>query len=150
MAEIYYIPEDKMNRFEGLTAETETPRMETGVTWVTLFASTGTLVCCALPIVLGTFGMGATVAALTSSAPFLIVLSQHKVWVFAGAAMMLALSGWMMYRPGRSCPVDPELGVLCDRTQVWNRRIYWTSVILWGVGFFAAFLVLPLRIWLGL
>lgn len=139
-----------MNPLESQIAEPGTPRVETGATWVTFFASTGTLVCCALPIILVTFGMGATVAALTSSAPFLIILSQHKVWVFAGSATMLALSGWMMYRPGRACPVDPELGALCDRTQVWNRRIYWTSVILWGVGFIAAFLALPLRIRLGL
>jgi len=138
------------NLLENPVAEPGTGRMETGATWVTLLASTGTLVCCALPIILVTFGMGATVAALTSTAPFLIILSQHKVWVFAGSAMMLALSGWMMYRPGRSCPVDPELGAQCDRTQVWNRRIYWASVALWGVGFFAAFLALPLRIWLDL
>ena len=139
-----------MNPLESPIAEPGTLRMETGAIWVALFASTGTLVCCALPIILVTLGMGATVAALTSTAPFLIILSQHKVWVFAGSAMMLALSGWMMYRPGRSCPVDPELGAQCDRTQVWNRRIYWTSVALWGVGFFAAFLALPLRIWLDL
>ncbi len=96
--------------FEGVFERFPTVRfgfLETGATWVTLLASTGTLVCCALPIILVTFGMGATVAALTSTAPFLIILSQHKVWVFAGSAMMLALSGWMMYRPGRSCPVDP-------------------------------------------
>jgi hypothetical protein len=33
---------------------------EGGVTWLTLFASTGILVCCALPIMLVTLGMGAT------------------------------------------------------------------------------------------
>jgi len=139
-----------MSRIEQTTLESGIPRLETGATWVTLFASTGTLVCCALPIILVTLGMGASVAAPTSSIPFLITLSQHKEWVFAGSAALLGLSGWLMYRPGRSCPVDPELGALCDRTQVWNRRIYWTSVILWGVGFFAAFLALPLRIWLDI
>lgn len=139
-----------MNLLESPIAEPGTPHLETGTTWVTLFASTGTLVCCALPIILVTFGMGATVAALTRSIPFLITLSQHKVWVFAGSAVMLALCGWMIYRPGRSCPLDLELGALCDSTRVWNRRIYWTSVVLWGLGFFAAFLALPLRIWLGI
>lgn len=97
-----------------------------------------------------TLGMGASVAALTSSVPFLIVLSQHKVWVFMVSAVMLALAGWMMYRPGRACPVDPQQAALCNKTQVWNSRIYWTSVVLWAVGFFAAFLALPLRIWLNL
>lgn len=121
---------------------------ENSIPWLTLFASTGTLLCCALPIVLVTLGLGAAVVSLTSAFPFLITLSQHKVWVFAFSGIMLGLSGWLMYRSGRRCPTDPALGGLCNRTQVWNRRIYWISVAIWGIGFFAAYVALPLRIWL--
>jgi len=119
-----------------------------GITWLGLFASTGTLICCALPIILVTLGLGATVAALTSAFPFLITLSQHKIWVFIFSGVVLGMSGWLLYRPGRSCPTDPELGALCDKTSVWNRRIYWASLTIWIIGFFAAYIVLPLRIWL--
>jgi mercuric ion transport protein len=118
---------------------------QTGLSWLTLFASSGTLICCALPIILVTLGLGAIVAALTSSFPFLITIAQHKTWVFAGSGALLLLSGWLMFRPGRTCPADQELGRLCDQTQVWNRRIYWTSATLWVIGFFAAYLALPLR-----
>ncbi len=121
---------------------------QTGLSWLTLFASSGTLICCALPIILVTLGLGATVAAFTSSFPALVTIAQHKVWVFTGSGAMLLVSGRLMYRSGRACPADPELGRLCDQTQVWNRRIYWSSVTLWGIGFFAAYLALPLRIWL--
>ncbi len=123
---------------------------QTGLSWLTLFASGGTLICCALPIILVTLGLGATVAAFTSSFPLLVTIAQHKAWVFAGSGALLLVSGWLMYRAGRACPADPELGRLCDQTQVWNRRIYWSSVTLWGVGFFAAYLALPLRILLDL
>jgi hypothetical protein len=105
-------------------------------TWLTLFASTGTLICCALPIIF--------------VFPLLITLSLHKVWVFSFSGAMLALSGWLMYRPGRACPTTPELGQLCNATQTWNQRLYGSSVVIWCIGFFAAFLALPLRIWLGL
>lgn len=121
---------------------------ESGISWLTLFASTGTLVCCALPITLVTLGLGAAVASLTSSLPFLITLSQHKIWVFGFSALMLAVSGWMLYRPGRNCPTDPRTGRLCNRAQIWNRRIYWVSVGIWTIGFFAAYLALPLLQWL--
>jgi hypothetical protein len=123
---------------------------QTGLAWLTLFASTGTLVCCALPMALVTLGMGATVAALTSGFPLLVTLSQHKLWIFAISGALLALSGWLLFRPGRSCPADPELSRLCNRAQVWNRRVYWASVAVWGIGFFAAYLALPLRLWLDL
>ncbi len=116
--------------------------------WLALFTSTGTLICCALPIALVTLGLGATVAAISSNSPFLITLTIHKAWVFAGSSALLVVSGWLMFRPERACPADPELGALCERTQVWNCRIFWVSVGVWGVGFCTAYLALPLRMWL--
>ena len=121
---------------------------EKRLTWLALFASTGTLICCALPIALVTLGFGATVAALSSNAPFLVTLTLHKGWVFGGSGALLAMSGWLISRPGRACPTQSELGALCDQTQGWNRRIYWVSVAIWGIGFFTAYLALPLRLWL--
>ena len=121
-----------------------------GVTLLTLFTTTGTLVCCALPIVLVTLGLGATVAAMTSAFPLLIVLSQHKIWVFAFSGIMLVISGWLMFRPGRACPADRELGRACSIAHKWNKRIYWSSVTIWAIGFTAAYLLLPIRIWLDI
>lgn len=123
---------------------------DSSVTIFTLFTTTGTLVCCAIPIIFVTLGLGATVAAMTSAFPFLIVLSQHKIWVFAFSGFMLALSGWLMYRPGRSCPTDPALGQACSTAHKWNKRIYWSSVAIWIIGFSAAYLLLPLRMWLDI
>ena len=120
------------------------------VTFFTLFTTTGTLVCCALPIIFVTLGMGATVAAMTSVFPFLITLSLYKGWVFAFSGLMLLVSGWLMYRPGRTCPTDEELARACNAAHKWNKRIYWISVVIWCIGFFAAFLALPLRIWIDI
>ena len=121
---------------------------EKSLAWLALFASTGALICCALPIAFVMLGLGATVAAISSSVPILVALSLHKGWVFTASAMLLASSGWLLFRSGRGCPVDPQLAALCDRTLLWNRRIFWVSVTIWGIGFFAAYLALPLRIWL--
>lgn len=121
---------------------------ETSLTWLSLFTTTGTLVCCVLPITLVALGMGATMASMASSFPFLVTLSEYKIWVFSISGMLLILSAWVMYRPGRTCPTEPKLAELCHKTQIWNRRVYWFSVILWIIGFFAAFLALPLTIWL--
>ena len=121
---------------------------ETRLTWLALFTTMGTIVCCALPITLVALGMGAAMASLVSKAPFLVTLSQHKNLVFAISGSLLGLSGWILYRPGRTCPTEPGLAALCRRAEKWNRRIFCLSISLWGVGFFAAFLALPLRIWL--
>lgn len=117
--------------------------------WLALFTSTGTLICCALPITLVSLGMGATVAALTSSFPFLVTLSEHKAWIFAISGILLLVSGWLTYRSGRTCPADLRLAALCERAQRWNRRVLGVSAAIWALGFLAAYVLLPVRVWLG-
>ncbi len=117
--------------------------------WLILFTSMGTLLCCALPILLVTLGMGAVVASTVTALPWLVPLTANKIWVFAGSGVLLAFSGWLMYRSGRACPTDPEMAKLCERTQVWNRRVYWASVAIWCIGVFFAYIYLPLIIALG-
>lgn len=116
--------------------------------WLILFTSMGTLLCCALPILFVSLGLGAVVASTVTALPWLVPLSAHKIWIFIASALLLLLSGWLMYRPGRACPTDPELARLCERAQFWNRRIYWVSVGIWMIGFFFAYLFLPLQNWL--
>lgn len=126
----------------------------TSLSWLTLFASSGTLICCALPIILVTLGMGATAAALSSNLPFLIVLSQHKIGVYIFSGLMLSISAWSIYRTNhfgdQGCPTDPQQAEICVASKKWNKRIYWFSVIIWSIGFIAAFLALPIRQFLGL
>ncbi|MCF6261994.1 MAG: hypothetical protein L3J24_00150 [Xanthomonadales bacterium] len=116
------------------------------LSWLSLFSSTGTLICCALPIVLVTLGLGASVAALTNAFPFLIFLSIHKAWVFFISGLLLTFTAWLIYRPARTCPSDSQTGDLCTRAHIWNLRIFCLSTLIWVTGFIAAFLALPLRI----
>lgn len=130
-------------------AEDEPTAARPALGWLTLVASSTTLVCCALPIALVTLGFGAAVAALTSALPVLVVLSEHKAWLFGGSAALMAVTAWSLWRPGRACPADPDLAARCARGLNWNRQLLVVSAVVWAVGFFAAYLALPLRIWLG-
>ena len=118
---------------------------ETALSFGTLFLSTGTLLCCALPILLVSLGLGAAVAGMIGAAPWLVILSQHKVWLFAGTFLLLAGGGWVVYRPGRACPTDRELARACAVADRWNRRVWWFALSIWAIGTFMAYLWLPLR-----
>ena len=122
---------------------------ETALGLGTLLLSAGTLVCCALPILLVSLGLGASVAALTSAAPWLVALSAHKGWVFTASGLAIASGAFVLYRSGRSCPPDPQLASLCARADRWNRTVLAVSAAIWIIGFVAAFLWLPARNWLG-
>ncbi len=127
-----------------MTSEIETRKWG----WLILFASTTTLVCCALPIILVTVGLGAVSAAMFSNLPFLVDLARNKVWFFSGSFIVLALAAWVLYRPGRTCPADPVLAEKCTAADRWNRRLLWGSGSIWLVGFAFAYLALPLLEWI--
>lgn len=121
---------------------------ETAVGLGTLLLSAGTLVCCALPLLLVSLGLGASVAALTSAAPWLVWLSAHKGWVFTICVLSIAAGAFFLYRPGRACPADPRLAALCARADRWNRIVLAVAASIWLIGFTVAYLWLPVRRWL--
>lgn len=110
---------------------------------LSLFSSTGTLVCCALPAAVITLAGGAAVVSLTTAFPQLIWLSEHKLALFASGALLLALGGWMQWRNRTApCPADPAQARACMRLRRINTWVYWGSVALYATGFAFAF-VLP-------
>jgi uncharacterized membrane protein len=112
--------------------------------YVSLFASSSTLLCCALPALLVAIGAGATLAGLVSTFPALIWLSNHKEETFSFSAAMLLLSGWLQWKNRSApCPIDPQLAVQCMQTRMISRRIYFFSISIFFVGVLFAF-VLPL------
>jgi mercuric ion transport protein len=112
-----------------------------------LVASTGTLICCALPILLVTLGLGSAVAAMTSAAPWLIFLSMNKTWVFAGSAVMIGAAAYWQARPF-ACPADPDRADACRRLHRLGQRLNGIAAALWAIGFTAAYLAEPVARWL--
>ncbi|PCJ39467.1 MAG: hypothetical protein COA99_10255 [Moraxellaceae bacterium] len=113
--------------------------------WLTLFITSGTLLCCALPIVLVTMGFGAAVASMNVNNPGLAVLAEYKIWTLGLSALLLAFLAWVIWRPNQVCPVSSELATYCQNAKRWNQRVFWISVVIWSMGFFFSVLLLPLR-----
>lgn len=111
---------------------------------LSLFTSSGTLVCCALPALLVTLGAGAALSSLVSAVPQLVWLSEHKEAVFVVAALMLAIAGYMQWRARTlPCPTDTALAATCTRTRKFSLRMYFVSLVIFLTGGFFAF-VAPL------
>jgi len=117
--------------------------------WLVLLTSSATLVCCVIPIVLVGLGFGAAVAAMYGAFPFLTFIGVHKEWTFALSALALLAAAWALYRPGRTCPADPDLARACENADRWNRMLLKIAVAIWSVSFFAAYILTPLAFRLG-
>ena len=112
--------------------------------WLSLLASGGTLVCCALPALFVSLGLGAALAGLVTAVPALVWVSEHKAPVFGVAAVLLAAAGMLQWRLRTApCPIDPVLRQACLRTRRWSRWVWAAAVVLFVVGAFFAF-VAPL------
>ena len=115
--------------------------MKNFIAYLSLFLSTGTLFCCALPSLLVVLGMGATMAGIVTNIPQVVWFSQYKEWVFALSGLMLLCSGALQWRSkDESCPVDREKAEACKSGKVWSKRILFFSAIVWLVGAFFAFI----------
>ena len=96
-----------------------------------LFASSSTLICCALPALFVALGAGAAFASLVSVFPFLIVLSKYKISITVFAFIMIVIAGYANYKTYyMPCPVDPKLGRVCLQTRKRARVVYYVSVCL--------------------
>lgn len=118
--------------------------------WMTLFITSGTLLCCAIPVLLVSMGFGAVVASLNYNIPGLTFLAEHKLWTLSISALLLLFLAWIIWRPNQSCPADAQLAIYCQNSKRLNQRIFWLSVVIWVIGFFFSILLLPLRQFLNL
>ncbi len=119
------------------------------LSYLALFGSVGTLLCCALPSLLVLLGLGATVASFLSAVPWLVTLSHHKNWVFALSGLLIGANFLYVYEfapklraQGDACSVDaPDA---CSTASRVSRIMLWLSAALYLVGVFSAYALGPL------
>ena len=107
---------------------------------VVLFASTSTLICCALPALLVAIGATGALVSLFSNIPFLITISENKEIVFAISGCLLGISFFLNRNSEvESCEIDENLSLSCNNLKKTNRTILMISLIIYFIGFFFAF-----------
>lgn len=106
-----------------------------------LFTSAGTLVCCALPALFVSLGMGATLAGLVTAVPGLIWLSKYKIVVFAISGTLIVIAGLLQYNARNlPCPADPQKAKACARLRIISWWIWGIAAVSYTTGFFFAFI----------
>jgi hypothetical protein len=105
-----------------------------------LFATSSTLVCCAIPALLVALGAGAALSSLIAVFPQIVWLSEHKEAVFTFAGLMMAGSGALQWRNRHApCPTDPTLRNACLRTRKVSLVVYLFSMAFFLIGGWFAF-----------
>jgi hypothetical protein len=130
-------PLNKVLRDDGTT------QIRSGLwsSFASLFASTSTLLCCALPALLVALGAGAALSSLISFVPQLVILSEYKIELFAFAGALLLVSGALKWRNRYApCPTDTALRDACLRTRRLSSWVFCFSVLLYAVGAWFAFI----------
>ena len=132
-----------------LTHEAETTRASGGprlVGWLGdrvspllgVFGSSATLLCCALPSLVGAVAGTAAIGALVSSFPWLLPLARHKSWVFLAAAALLAGNALLLtLRRRRACGLDARGA--CARSSRFAGRMLVVSIAIYLVGAYFAY-----------
>ena len=111
-----------------------------------LFASTPTLLCCALPIVLVSLGMGSLVASIyVDKLPWLQWFGMNSLFIFGFSGLILVIAAYFLFKNKQSCPLDPELSQACNNALKWNTYFFCLATFIWLISALSAF-ALPLLI----
>ena len=117
---------------------------ESVVSYLTLFGSMSTLICCALPALLVSLGLGAVMAGLASNVPGLIWASENKAILFGLSGIMLAGNGLLLWTNRNApCPIDPKLRDACIKGRKTSKVFYFISLFVFLIGFGFAY-ILPI------
>lgn len=108
-----------------------------------LFCSTGTLICCVLPAVVATLAGGAAVGAMLTMFPWLIPLSQDKLWIFVGAGILIVINGFLVLRPHGKLACTITGGKGCEITEKFSKYSFWVAVVIYSIGFGFSYLLVP-------
>lgn len=108
---------------------------------LSLFASSSTLICCAIPALLVSLGAGAALASLVAVFPQIVWISEYKEIIFSIAALLMIITGVIQWRNQHApCPIDIELRNACLKTRKMSLRIYLFSLGLLLIGAWFAFI----------
>jgi hypothetical protein len=108
---------------------------------VTLLASSGTLICCAIPALLVSIGAGAALASFVAIFPQIVWISEYKEIVFTISALLMIIGGVLQWQNRNApCPIDPKLRDACLKTRKTSLRIYFASLLILIIGSWFAFI----------
>ena len=101
--------------------------------FLSLIASSSTLICCALPALFVTLGAGATLASIVDVFPELIIISKYKIYISIFALLFLIIAGILIKNASlQPCPTDPNLKDICIKTRKRSKIIYIISVFIFA------------------
>lgn len=124
--------------------ENKQPLKQKLINFLSLFTSTGTLLCCALPAAIVTIAGGTAVIALISNFPWLIPLSRNKGWIFLAAGLMLLFSGILTLRPQGKVACTITGGEGYKVAGLFSKIMFWASVSIYALGIFFAYAIVPI------
>lgn len=114
------------------------------VSFLALFTSTGTLLCCALPAGLAALAGGAAISAYASAFPWIIPLSKHKGWIFLIAGILITINGIFILRPQGKLACAVTGGKGCETATSFSKSLFWISGVIYMVGAFMTYSIVPL------
>ncbi len=109
------------------------------IAFFSLFGSSATLICCALPATIAAIAGGSAVVSLISSFPILVTISHYKVWIFIFAGLLLAFTGILTFRPHGKVACSITGGKGCKIASKFQRFMFWFSLGIYSFGAFMAF-----------
>jgi mercuric ion transport protein len=81
---------------------------------------------------------------MVSAFPILIPISQNKGWIFLVGGILLLVNGFYVFKNNKEVACDLDEESACEIADQFNRRMFYMSSIIYSVGAFFAFALVPI------
>jgi hypothetical protein len=108
--------------------ETNKLKSNTLIGLLSIASTSGTLICCVLPAILVTLGLGSVLVSILGNFPFLISISENKNIVFAVAGSILTLNGFILWKQRNE--LAPDCEGICTIKRKFSTPLFSISVLL--------------------
>ena len=109
------------------------------ISLLSVASTSGTLICCVIPAILVTLGLGSVLVSILGSFPFLITISQNKNIVFAVAGSILTLNGFILWKQKKDLATNCD--GICSIKRKFSAPLFIISVALFVVASCITFLI---------
>lgn len=107
---------------------------------ILLILNGGVMLCCVIPAILVSLGLGSTLATFLNHYPIFIKISEYKNYIFIFVFLILIINGFILYtNKNRSCDIN-SLEQECTEVKSVSLILYYLSIVIYLISLFLSYI----------
>lgn len=106
---------------------------------VLLISNGGVMLCCVLPAILVSLGLGSSLATFLSEYPIFIKITSYKDYIFLFVFFILSFNGYILYKNNKKVCEINNLNKECIEVKRVSKLLYFISIFIFLISLYLSY-----------